>query len=163
MKHIWSPWRMKYIQQHSHTDSCIFCDALAREDSAENLIVCRAEHSFVILNRYPYTSGHVMVVPFEHKPSIELLEQATRAELLELVSRAVLVLRELYNPEGFNVGVNIGSAAGAGVAAHMHFHVVPRWGGDTNFISTIGAVRVLPEDLGITYQRIRTTWQRMGF
>jgi len=163
MKQIWSPWRMKYIQQHSHSASCIFCDALRQEDNAENLIVCRAQHSFLILNRYPYNNGHVMVVPYEHHPSIELLQPATRAELLEMVSRIVIVLRELYAADGFNIGINIGSAAGAGVAGHVHMHVVPRWNGDTNFISTVSSVRVLPEDLGITYQRIRATWQRLGY
>ncbi len=158
MKHLWSPWRMKYITQHVHSDDCIFCKALEVEDGPDNLIVARGDLSFLILNRYPYTSGHVMVVPYEHQPTIELLTRSIRADLVEMLARSVEVLRGLYHPEGFNIGANIGAAAGAGVAGHVHFHVVPRWGGDTNFMSAVGDTRVLPEDLGVTYQRVQAAW-----
>ncbi len=162
MKHLWSPWRMKYITQHVHSDDCIFCKALEQEDGPENLIAVRGDLSFVILNRYPYTSGHVMVVPYEHQPSIELLTPEIRADVMEMVTRSLGVLSDLYRPDGFNIGINIGSAAGAGIAAHVHVHVVPRWGGDTNFMSAVGNTRVLPEDLGVTYQRVRDTWLAAG-
>ncbi len=155
MNHLWSPWRMEYIENHNKTAGCIFCEAQKRADSAENLIALRGEHAFVILNRYPYTSGHVMVVPFEHRPNLEELDSATRAEMMELTARCTKILREIYRTESFNIGANIGEAAGAGVKEHVHIHVVPRWVGDTNFMSTLGSTRVLPERLEDTYQRIR--------
>jgi ATP adenylyltransferase len=124
-------------------------------DSADNLIVFRGELAYVILNRYPYTSGHVMVVPFEHKPNLEQLDAATRGEMMELTSRATTVLRTIYNTQAFNVGLNIGEAAGAGVKEHVHVHVVPRWNGDTNFMSSLAETRVLPELLEDTWHRIR--------
>lgn len=154
MNHIWSPWRMEYIE-NSKEDGCIFCAAQEKEDSAENLIALRGEFSYVILNRYPYTSGHLMVVPFEHKANLEELDPPTRAEMMELTTRCITVLRKVYIPQAFNIGVNIGEAAGAGVKEHIHIHIVPRWSGDTNFMSTVGETRVLPESLEATYQRVR--------
>jgi ATP adenylyltransferase len=162
MKHLWAAWRMKYISKAEAEEGCIFCNALARPNNAENLIVARGAGAFLILNKYPYTSGHVMIVPFQHADSLELLDASTRAEMMELVSRAIEVLRAVYNPQGFNVGINIGAAAGAGVPGHVHIHIVPRWGGDTNFMSTVGGVRVLPEELEQTYQRIKAGWEK-GF
>ncbi len=155
MNHIWSPWRMEYIENHGKEDGCVFCKAAEAADSAENLIVYRGALAFVILNRYPYTSGHVMVVPFEHKPNLEQLDTATRGEMIELTSRATSVLRTVYNTQAFNVGLNIGEAAGAGVKEHVHIHVVPRWSGDTNFMSSLAETRVLPELLQDTWIRIR--------
>jgi ATP adenylyltransferase len=154
MDHIWSPWRMKYIMNHEHKDGCIFCDALNCADGVENLVAYRGNKSFIILNRYPYTNGHLMVVPNDHKPSLEFLDVETCNEIMVLLNLSVKVLRTVYNPEGFNIGTNIGDVAGAGVASHVHFHIVPRWGGDTNFITTTGNVRVLPEELSQTYERI---------
>ena len=154
MNHIWSPWRMEYIENNKE-DGCVFCTAQAKEDNAENLIAFRAERSYVILNRYPYTSGHLMVNPFEHKANLEDLDSATRAEMIELTSRCTTVLQKIYNAQGFNIGVNIGEAAGAGVVGHVHIHIVPRWSGDTNFMSSVGGVRVLPEALEDTYKRVR--------
>jgi ATP adenylyltransferase len=156
MKRLWAAWRMKYITNADNETGCIFCNALAKPDDEQNLIIRRAERAFVILNKYPYTSGHLMVAPFAHKPSLELLEPAERAEMMELVSQCIIALRQIYNPHGFNVGMNIGSAAGAGVPGHVHIHIVPRWNGDTNFMSTVGEVRVLPETLEQTYGRV---WQ----
>ncbi len=158
MKYLWSPWRMEYIQ-NSKVEGCIFCMALDVEDGAENLIAHRGEHAYVILNRYPYTSGHVMVVPYVHRATLEDLDPQIRAEMMELATRCMIILRKIYKPPAFNLGANIGEAAGAGVKAHVHLHIVPRWAGDTNFMSTIGDIRVLPELLEDTYRRIRTAFQ----
>jgi ATP adenylyltransferase len=155
MNHIWSPWRMKYIENHEKEEGCVFCNAQAEEDSAANLIAFRGQRAFVILNLYPYTSGHLMVVPFEHVATLEELVPATRAEMMELTSQCMAVLRKIYKTQAFNMGANIGEAAGAGVPGHVHIHIVPRWGGDTNFMSTLGKTRVLPESLEDTYKRVR--------
>lgn len=160
MKQIWSPWRMNYIMKHEHKDACIFCDALGIGDGLDNLVAYRGSYAYAILNRYPYTSGHLMVVPNAHQPSMEDLNMETRSEIMELITDSVKVLRGVYNPEGFNIGTNIGGAAGAGIAGHVHFHIVPRWGGDTNFMTTTGMVRVLPEELSQTYDRITSAWKK---
>lgn len=152
---------MNYIMNHEHKSGCIFCDALERQDGVENLIAFRGKSAFVILNRYPYTSGHLMVVPFDHKPSMEMLAIDTCNEIMVLLNASIKVLRMVYKPEGFNIGTNIGDVAGAGVASHVHFHVVPRWAGDTNFITTTGMVRVIPEELDQTYTRISAAWSEM--
>jgi len=155
MNHLWSPWRMEYIENSNKVDGCVFCMMQELQDGPENLIALRGEHSFVILNRYPYTSGHLMVVPFEHKPNLEELDPETRAEMMELTSRCMSMLRKIYNPQAFNMGANIGEAAGAGIKEHVHIHIVPRWAGDTNFMSAVGDVRVLPESLESTWQRVK--------
>ena len=160
MEHLWSPWRMVYIENSHKNDGCIFCEEPARQDCSENLIVFRGRYAYVILNRYPYTSGHLMIVPFVHLPSLELLDPETRAEMMELSARAIRVLQAVYHPQGFNLGVNIGAAAGAGITEHVHMHVVPRWSGDTNFMSTLGQTRVLPESLGDTCRRVRSAWDK---
>lgn len=146
---------MEYIESNKE-DGCVFCNAQEKEDSAENLIAFRGERAYVILNRYPYTSGHLMVVPFDHKPNLEELDPLTRAEMMELTTRCMTVLRKVYHPQAFNMGANIGEAAGAGVKSHVHIHIVPRWAGDTNFMSILGETRVLPETLESTYQRVRS-------
>ena len=146
---------MKYIENHEKEKGCVFCNAQAKADSAENLIAFRGKHAYVILNRYPYTSGHLMVIPFEHKSNLEELDAETRAEMMELTSQCMTVLRNIYKPQGFNMGANIGEAAGAGVLGHVHIHIVPRWAGDTNFMSAVGETRVLPEALEDTYKRVR--------
>jgi len=155
MNHLWSPWRMEYIENNNQADGCVFCLAQEKEDGAENLIAYRGERAYVILNRYPYTSGHLMVVPYDHKPNLEELDSETRAEMMELTAQCMTVLRKVYHPQAFNIGANIGEAAGAGVKEHVHIHIVPRWAGDTNFMSTLGETRVLPEALEDTYQRIK--------
>jgi ATP adenylyltransferase len=155
MNHIWAPWRMEYIES-SKEEGCVFCSAQEKDDSVENLIAFRGERAYVILNRYPYTSGHLMVVPFDHQPHLEELDTLTRAEMMELATRCMTVLRRIYHPEAFNMGANIGEAAGAGVKSHVHIHIVPRWGGDTNFMSTVGGTRVLPEALESTYERVKS-------
>jgi ATP adenylyltransferase len=162
MNHLWSPWRMEYIENNNKDEGCVFCMAQAQEDSAENLIAQRGERAYVILNRYPYTSGHLMVVPFDHKATLEELDPLTRAEMMELTTLCMTVLRNVYNPQAFNMGANIGEAAGAGVKEHVHIHVVPRWQGDTNFISTLGETRVLPELLEDTYERVKKGFQEVS-
>jgi ATP adenylyltransferase len=154
MKHIWTPWRMKYIESDHKEEGCVFCIAQAKVDGANNLIAFRGERAFVILNLYPYSNGHLMVVPYDHIPTLEELDQPTRAEIMELTSQCMVVLKKIYRPQGFNVGANIGTVAGAGVPGHVHVHIVPRWGGDTNFMSTLGETRVLPEAIEVTYQRV---------
>jgi ATP adenylyltransferase len=149
---------MRYVQGDVEPVECVFCHELSQVDAGECLIVHRGLTSFVLMNRYPYTTGHMMVVPFSHIASLELLDCQTRAEIIELTSHAMDVIKKIYKPDGFNIGANIGSAAGAGVAGHVHIHVVARWFGDTNFMSTLGETRVLPEELKITFARIRSAW-----
>lgn len=161
MENLWSPWRMRYVTDADKPGSCIFCTAAVAAtaaDDAANLVVHRGKAAYVILNRYPYTSGHLMTVPNEHVSSIEKLTPVVRAEMMELVNEALGVLRAIYNPTGFNVGINMGEAAGAGIADHAHIHIVPRWAGDTSFISTVGETRVIPEELAATFERIFTAW-----
>lgn len=158
MKQLWSPWRMPYIEREKENAGCIFCHAVAQNNDIENLIICRGEHVFVILNRYPYTNGHMMIVPYTHAAALDTLALQVQHELIQFTSNAVTVLRNVYNAQAFNTGMNIGAAAGAGVAAHLHMHVLPRWSGDTNFMTTTAATRVMPEDLVRTYERISSAW-----
>jgi ATP adenylyltransferase len=145
---------MKYMMRQERSEECIFCKAAVEEATVENLVVLRRKSAFVILNRFPYTTGHIMIVPYVHVDTIEALDSATRGEMMDLMAEMMILLRELYHPQAFNIGANIGMEAGAGIAGHVHLHVVPRWAGDTNFMSTIGETRVLPEELVDTFQRI---------
>jgi ATP adenylyltransferase len=159
MKHLFTPWRMKYIKNQHTVEGCVFCDATAGEtDGPENLVVYRGENAYVILNRYPYTSGHVMVIPYRHQPDLESLDKKTRAEMMELVNEVIQIIKELYGPQGFNVGINLGCAAGSGIDDHIHIHVVPRWEGDVNFMTAIGNARILPEALDVSWTRISNAW-----
>ncbi len=157
MDYIWTPWRYQYMKEAASGKQveCIFCDAAARKDDAETLVVFRGAKSFIILNRYPYTSGHVMVVPYAHVPSLGECEADALDEMMRLAQRVEAAFRQNYNPDGMNVGMNIGRAAGAGVAGHIHMHVLPRWFGDSNFMTVTGETRVHPEELATTYQRLR--------
>ncbi|MFN2145257.1 MAG: HIT family protein [Anaerolineales bacterium] len=137
---------------------CVFCNALTLEDGPENGILYRGEKAFVIMNAFPYTNGHVMVLPYAHVPDLNDLDPAIRSEMFELVNRVSVTLRMVYNPQGFNIGINMGEAAGAGIEEHIHIHVVPRWHGDTNFMTAVGGTRVVPEALEETYRRIREAW-----
>jgi ATP adenylyltransferase len=157
MKRLWAPWRMKFVE--SKTSGCVFCNVQKEADNPGNLVIFRGERCFVILNRFPYTSGHLMVVANQHLNSLEDLDAETRAEMMELAARAMGVIRSVYHPEAFNVGANIGEAAGAGVAGHVHIHVVPRWTGDANFMLTLANTKVMPEALEDTYARIRSAWE----
>lgn len=158
MDYIWTPWRYQYMKEAASGKivECIFCDAAARKDDAETLVVYRGAKTFVILNRYPYTSGHVMVVPYAHVANLAGCDAAALDEIMRLAQRVEAVFRELYNPDGMNVGMNLGRAAGAGVAGHIHMHVLPRWFGDSNFMTVTGETRVHPEELSTTYQRLRS-------
>lgn len=129
------------------------------DDSAENLILQRGQGAFVMLNRYPYTSGHLMVLPLAHVARLDALTPTVRAEMMELQTQAVAHLEAVYSPQGFNLGANLGAAAGAGIAEHLHLHVVPRWAGDTNFTATVGQTRVLPETLEETWERLHAAWK----
>jgi ATP adenylyltransferase len=157
MKHLWTPWRKKYMQGPKTHSGCIFCNALGMSDE-EAMILHRGNGVFAIMNRYPYTNGHLMVVPYDHQPSLEHLKPEIRAEMMEVLSSAIMVLRKAYRPQGFNLGGNIGEAAGAGVADHVHLHVLPRWNGDTNFMTAIGETRVIPEEMCDTWQNLRALW-----
>jgi ATP adenylyltransferase len=150
---------MEYILSPKSGEGCIFCEGLKQADGPENLIVYRGALAFVMLNRFPYTSGHLMIVPNEHQPSLDLLSAGSRANVMDLSARAIQVLNAVYKPQGYNLGMNIGSAAGAGISEHVHLHVVPRWVGDTNFMSSVSQVRVLPELLEETYRRVREAWE----
>jgi len=161
MRRLFSPWRMPYIGRDKAAEKakgCVFCLALAEKDGPENLILHRGKLAFVIVNRFPYTSGHLMVLPFQHVPKLDDIDSAARAEMMELINDSVNVLTKVYRPGGFNLGANLGEVAGAGIEEHLHLHVMPRWVGDTNFISAVGETRVLPETLEETWQRVKAAW-----
>jgi ATP adenylyltransferase len=155
MDRLWSPWRYRYVSTASPGNACIFCRKLEENNDEANYIVLRAEHNFLLLNLYPYTSGHLMIAPYQHVPTLAEASVRARAEMMELTARAEKALRVLYKPGGVNIGMNLGECAGAGVAGHIHMHVLPRWTGDASFMSTIGETRVLPEELDVTYQRLK--------
>lgn len=155
MDYLWTPWRYTYIKSADDVQGCIFCDKPKENDDEKNLIVYRGQKCFIILNAFPYTNGHIMIVPFAHEDQLQTLDSATANEMMALTQKAEGVLRGLYRPEGINLGMNIGRAAGAGVAGHIHMHVLPRWTADANFMSVIGETRVLPEDLATTYKRMK--------
>jgi ATP adenylyltransferase len=150
---LWAPWRLQYIKG-SKPEECIFCAKPALDDESA-LIVRRGERCFVMLNAFPYTSGHVMVAPYEHAADLAALDEPTTLELMQLTQESIKAIRVAYSPEGYNVGANLGTVAGAGIADHVHMHVVPRWEGDTNFMSVIGEVRVLPESLEDTQRSLK--------
>jgi ATP adenylyltransferase len=153
---IWAPWRLPYVKDASKDidEDCIFCVGRPEEDEAK-LIVHRAEKAFVILNKFPYTNGHLMVAPYEHLPTIQKLDAETIGEMMTLAQRAIAILEERYEPHGYNVGFNQGRVAGAGVEHHIHLHVVPRWGGDTNFMPVLADTRVMPQTLEQSYEALR--------
>ena len=155
MDYLWTPWRYPYISGASREPGCVFCRALALGDDARALILLRGRKNFIILNRFPYTSGHSMVVPYEHSSDLGSYDSETLAEMMELTRRAQLALEWLYHPQGYNIGMNLGKAAGAGVADHIHLHVLPRWTGDTNFMTTVAETRLEPEELAVTYDKLR--------
>jgi ATP adenylyltransferase len=155
---LWSPWRYQYISKSADSSSCIFCDKVRGIADEENLILFRAEHNFVLLNLFPYTNGHLMIAPYHHVATLSELAAPAATEMMRLAQRAEALLRERYNAPGINLGMNIGACAGAGVAGHIHLHVLPRWPGDANFMTTVGETRVLPEDLSDTFAKLRHGW-----
>ena len=154
---IWAPWRLKYVKDASKDDEqeCIFCAKPEAGDDEANLIVHRGERCFVILNLFPYTNGHLMIAPYEHVGAIQAIEPETTAEMVALSQKAITVLEDAYSPHGFNVGFNQGRVAGAGVEHHIHMHVVPRWGGDTNFMPVLADTRVMPQSLEESYAALK--------
>lgn len=155
MDFLFTPWRYAYVAGHESPAGCLFCGLLARKNDESSMIVHRGRYCFVMLNAFPYTSGHVMVVPYEHTDELQKLDTVAATELITTVQKTEGILRELYHPDGLNLGMNLGRAAGAGVAAHIHLHVLPRWVADSNFMSVVGETRVLPEDLKTTYRRLK--------
>ena len=153
-KQLWAPWRLEYIKQADEQPGCIFCDAAAGDDE-ERLVVHRGERAFALLNKFPYSSGHLMVAPYEHIAGLQDLPAETVAEMMELAQRAMRRLGEVYDPQGYNVGFNQGRAAGAGVEHHIHLHVVPRWGGDTNFMPVIADTKVMPQTLEQSFDALK--------
>ncbi len=154
MDHLWSPWRYQYVQKEKAGGGCVFCQAAAAGRDEEHLVVYRAHKNYIILNLYPYCTGHLMVVPYEHVDLLQYASEETLGEMILLAQRAQIHLQEVYRPPGFNLGMNLGESAGAGIAEHIHMHVLPRWPGDTNFMTTVAETRVLPEDLSTTWRKL---------
>jgi ATP adenylyltransferase len=162
MDYLWTPWRYSYIvgprTKPDDRTECVFCAAAACPDDEKSLVVYRGQHNFIILNRFPYTSGHVMVVPYAHVATLEEMSEEALTEMMHLARDCEKVLQAVYDPDGLNLGLNIGKSAGAGVAGHIHLHALPRWTGDANFMTPIAETRVLPEDLAVTWRRLRAAF-----
>lgn len=155
MHHLWAPWRATYVSEKSNPNRCIFCEAAASSDDEANLVVYRKQRSFVILNRFPYTSGHLMIAPFAHVSRLGQTDEETAAEIMQLSRLAERVLEEAYKPDGLNLGMNLGEAAGAGIQQHIHMHLLPRWRGDANFMTSVADTRVTSEALEVTYAKLK--------
>ena len=156
---LWAPWRLKYIENADSAPACIFCDfpSQSAENDERNFIVHRGPHAFIILNAYPYSNGHLMVVPYRHTASLDDYSDDEMLDVMRLTRLSIRLLQKTFSPNGFNLGVNMGRVAGAGIADHLHWHIVPRWNGDTNFMPVLADVRVIPESLDVVYQRLRAT------
>jgi len=154
MRNLFTPWRYGYLSGGRKVKSCIFCTARDSRHDASRLVVHRGRHNFVILNRFPYNNGHLMIVPYAHRSELWEGTPAQQSEMMTLASRCARVLKKAYRPDGLNLGMNLGAAAGAGVRGHFHLHLVPRWEGDTNFMTVVGRTRVIPESLEVTYRKI---------
>lgn len=161
MENLWAPWRIDYILSKKPA-GCIFCDKPAENRDEENLILFRGKHHFIIMNAYPYNNGHMMVVPYRHTATLSGWSDAERQEMMELADMAVALLTKTMKPDGFNLGINMGLVAGAGVADHIHLHVVPRWNGDTNFMPVLADSRVISEHLRETYAKLRAALEVEG-
>jgi ATP adenylyltransferase len=156
MERLWAPWRMEYINSAREGEGgCIFCDLPAEGDDEKNLILTRGEKAFVILNKFPYNSGHLMIAPFRHVGEVEKLEDDEAVDLHHLMQKSLKALKEAMTPDGFNIGMNLGQVAGAGMPDHVHWHVVPRWSGDTNFMPVVGETKVLPQGIVDSYEKLR--------
>lgn len=155
MDYLFTPWRYKYVTNAAKDDGCVFCALLEEKDDAKSLIVERGAKNFIVLNRYPYTPGHVMVVPYAHVAELSGVDADTLSEMMLMAQRVQRALAAAYKPEGYNLGMNLGRCAGAGVASHLHLHVLPRWVGDTNFMTTAAETRHIPEDLTQTYDKLK--------
>ncbi len=155
---LWAPWRLEYIEDASKNEGCIFCDKFMEKDDKSNLIVCRGETAFVIMNKYPYNNGHLLIVPCRHTAEIASLTNDEKIELFDLIQHSREILTEVMKPQGFNVGMNLGRLAGAGITEHIHFHIVPRWGGDTNFMPVLGNTKVISEALEKTWEKLQNAF-----
>ncbi len=156
MDHLWTPWRSTYMERKNSAPDCVFCVAASNpEDDEKRLVVHRGQSCFVILNRYPYTSGHLMIVPYDHVSKLGATTAEASAEMMTLARQAERIIEAVYRPDGLNMGLNVGAAAGAGISQHLHLHVLPRWSGDANFMTTVGDARIIPEALQDTYAKIR--------
>lgn len=153
MEHLWAPWRIEYIKK-ADEPGCIFCNKAAENNDAANLILYRGQHSFVIMNSYPYNPGHLMVAPYRHVAALDELTDEELNEQFKLVSRSVTVLKQVFKADGFNIGMNLGRIAGAGIDKHIHVHIVPRWAGDTSFMPVVGDINVVNEALKETYKKL---------
>jgi ATP adenylyltransferase len=157
---LWAPWRMDYILSDEKAGGCIFCLGEDRQEDENRLILHVGLKTMVMMNRFPYINGHLLVAPIRHVPGLERLTDEENLELLKTVRKSVEILKKVMNPEGFNIGLNLGRVAGAGVEEHMHFHIVPRWNGDTNYMTVLGDVRVIPEHLKETYRKLRPHYEK---
>ena len=162
MKQLWAPWRMVYIDQGSKESSCIFCDKFSAGDSREALVLVRTRHSLVMLNKYPYNNGHVLIAPQRHEKRLSGLSAEEYGDLNEALRGSVDIVREVLQPGGINLGMNLGKCAGAGIEDHLHWHIVPRWEGDTNFMPVVGETRVMPQHLLDSYDRLQAHFQRLS-
>jgi len=164
MKNLWAPWRMTYILSDKNKEEvgCIFCLGDRRVPDEDRLVLYVGKASFVMMNRFPYNNGHLLVAPIRHVPDIGSLISEERLELMDLLDHSVKILKEVMNPDGFNVGLNLGRVAGAGVEEHLHFHIVPRWNGDTNFMTVFSDIRVIPEHLKETYRRLKVYYEKLS-
>jgi len=158
-KILWAPWRMEYIEKCDQPEGCIFCEKPKQHKDRENLIIYRGDQTFIIMNRFPYNNGHLMIVPYRHTCELESLKSEEMSEMMELLKTSQKALKQVMRPHGFNVGMNLGRVAGAGIADHLHFHIVPRWDGDTNFMPILGHAKVVSEALERTWDKLNQVFQ----
>jgi ATP adenylyltransferase len=159
---LWAPWRIEYVEHTREPQRCIFCEPEQPVSDRTRLVLHRGQSAFVLMNRYPYSPGHLMVAPFAHSGRIDALDPATQAELMHLLSESARILEATYNCDGLNVGANLGAAAGAGFADHLHFHLVPRWRGDVNFMTTVGEIRVIPTHIERSFDELRPAFAELA-
>ncbi len=161
MEVLWAPWRMEYILSDNKKPDCIFCTDDKRGDDEERLILYVGKKSMVMMNKYPYVNGHLLVAPVRHSHGLDMLHDEERLDLINMVESSIEILKKEFKPEGFNVGLNLGKVAGAGVEEHMHFHIVPRWHGDSNFMTVLADVRIIPEHIRETYMKLRPYFKKI--
>ena len=161
MEVLWTPWRMEYILSNEKQPGCIFCAGDNRENDEERLILHVGNKTMVIMNKYPYANGHLLVCPVRHCFGLDMLDDKERLDLIGMVSRTIEILKKAFKPDGFNVGLNLGKVAGAGIEEHMHFHIVPRWNGDSNFMTVLSEVRLIPEHIRETYKKLKPRFENI--
>lgn len=160
MDHIWAPWRMEYVSgETAKINGCIFCEIVKEKDDSVHHVVYRGKHCYAVLNKFPYNNGHVMVIPYMHAEDLLLVPEEVQAECQGLINKTIKALRRVFNPQGINIGLNMGSAAGAGIAEHIHYHILPRWLGDTNFMPVLAGAKVISESLDSTYKKLKEAYK----